>query len=56
MTPEQFIQYLKRHCRDKIVGEPAFFERDNGRDDAYKDVIRIINIYMEDFYGKNTAA
>lgn len=56
MTPEQLIEFLKKRCREKIVGEPAFFERDHGRDEAYNDILTYINLYQqENAHGKNAA-
>lgn len=46
LTPEQFIVFLKQRCREKIVGEPAFWEREHGRDEAYRDIIGFIDLYL----------
>jgi hypothetical protein len=57
MTPDEFIEFLKKRCREKIVGEPAFFERDHGRDEAYRDILTFINLYQkEKANGENLTA
>lgn len=45
MMPEHFIHFLRKHCHERIVGSPAFFERDYGRDEAYRDIIQHIEVY-----------
>lgn len=56
MPPVQFIELLKKRCHEKIVGEPAFFERDHGSDEAYRDIITFINLYQKEYANGKDAA
>lgn len=56
MSADQFIEFIKRRCQEKIVGEPAFWEREHGRDEAYKDILQFIKSYETEYHKKGKAA
>ncbi len=56
MTPDQFIEFLRTRCKEKIVSEPAFWEREHGRDEAYRDILQFIDLYETQYHNKGKAA
>lgn len=57
MTDSDFIEFLAKRCREQMTFNPAFFEREHGRDEAYNDILLLIKLHKKgDTYGKNAAA
>lgn len=49
LTMTQFLKFLQAHCMDHHLEGAHILSEEKGRSDAYDDIRRLINIFLQDY-------